>query len=198
MDDEYFSFVVRTHCLNNPVAVAHFEKVMRALGYNPELVSFFTPGYRPVLYNGDLTGVFQADLDRLERIADHMARGLYYHHCKSVLKERCRHLGQVHIQYPGLLFPPEPENAPVNTAKLIISEALRQVRGHLPKYGHNPKVFYYQVTTRDEPREVMLTMVFYEGVAIVARLIGAQLPEMPHPGGALRTYAREYDNRASG
>jgi hypothetical protein len=79
-DDEYLCFVVAFHFENNPVG-AHSSAVrfLRAVKERQSIIHILKNPFA-VIVNGLPTIGFHVDPSRVDRVFDHIARGLAFHH----------------------------------------------------------------------------------------------------------------------
>ena len=79
-DDFYILFIISSHIKNTDIAKRHFStKIIRALGYRPEMKSFISK-YLPVTVKGEDTIAYTINRKRFDNSFCLMARALYFHH----------------------------------------------------------------------------------------------------------------------
>lgn len=132
-------------------------KVMRSLDRSPKLLTKTFSTMQTVFHEGQLTGAFKLDIDRLEKVFEACARAIHYH------ETRQKHTDWG-IVMPRLFFNPEvPEAQRQNWLQLF--EMLRKI-GFERKPVANPKVFEYG--RADIEGHSLYRFVFYESFVVDA------------------------------
>ena len=163
-DDEFFLFIVSAQYRGNYHKDAHFEnKVMRAFNRSPNRFISMIEDLTPVECTG-LDGeqfesaMFKIDPDRLDKVAHHLARGIYfYHFCKKWLGKSATLTNILGVN----------GNISSSENKFIASQITKVSKSFegLPSYGDNKEIFQYQIYSRNEDAHA-LRLEFFEGVEI--------------------------------
>lgn len=166
LDDEYTAFAIAHLVENNGVAEKQvITKVLRAIGKRPRLVRSLYPSPKVVQVEGGETMAFSLNLDRVDRVMDRVARGLYFHHTGTPMQGP-----RIRWKYPGLrseeTLQTEPELVALarRATELVDSGEVPLVREHR---GH-PTVFRYEIIGR--PAQCMFRLTFYDGFVALGAL----------------------------
>jgi len=101
--------------------------------------------------------VGQADVRRLCRALEHVARGLYFH------VKRNRFIGKCYVMPSFVRFPQDPDLAVIQELARVM---IRQERGSWGCQGHNPSVFTFQFGPMDQFGLLPLVMTFFRGAEV--------------------------------
>jgi hypothetical protein len=160
-DDEYFAAAIAATWKNNQIAGLQYStKILRALLKSPALGTRLFGHRRPIVMRGGRTYAFQVDRDRITRLVEKIARGLYFHTFKTQFR------GIVETHLPDLLWPSLSPVTGISSLRILADELLRAVRSE----GENPGVFSFKIGRIQERGLAILTMVFYEGFSILCCL----------------------------
>lgn len=160
-DDEYVCSVITMHFENNPVAQSHFvDKVLRGLMRSPTRLIDLAHSTTPVIVSGKQSGVFRVNRERFDLSLDYMARGIYFHHFCAKAE------GQSHVISYSLFDISSEKKHEVNAAYANLRMASDEEFVRLPRFGKNPKIFFYQVFAHLSDSRVVIRMVFYEGFVV--------------------------------
>ena len=164
-DDEYLLYVLCMNIANNSVAFQHFSrKVMRAYKRRPALLKFIVNESREVVAvdtNGTAfnTLMVKADMARIHKCFNQIARALYFHEFKRPFSGQCRFLDDWTIREESKF-------------KVVVTDrdkeriAIEHVKSYFEKLEHkgeNASVFRYRLEEPDERGLVALSMQFYGG-----------------------------------
>jgi hypothetical protein len=113
--------------------------------------------------------VGQADVSRLCRMLDHVARGLYFYSTGS------RFIGSCHIIPSFIRFPNDPD---LGTIQMLSAIMLRKERAKWATHGKNPDVFRFQLGPTDQYGLRPMVMTFFRGseVWVTFQPDGVKLP----------------------
>jgi len=103
------------------------------------------------------TCVFNLDKERFFKQLQQVSNGVYFHHLN---KKVTKHTEVIPIK--GFAT----DNIQVNESNSVIAKQLPIIFKGKAKYGENPEVFYYQVSSNEE--EPLIKLVFYSGIEFVA------------------------------
>lgn len=168
-DVEYVRNVLTTLWGVGSSGLELFErKARRSLDRSPGLLTQTFSTMQTVFYEGQITGVFRLDINRLESVFEACARAVHYHDTRQ------KHTNWG-IVMPRLLFNPEvPKMAREKWARLCeMLQDVRFVQGSVA----NPSVFEYGVAQLQG--NYLYCFVFYQNFAVYA------LP-LPDSGGIPR------------
>ena len=163
-DDEFFLLIVSAQHCGSYYKDAHFEsKVMRAFNRSPNRFISMIEDLTPVECTG-LDGeqfesaMFKVDLDRFDKVAHHLACGIYYYHFGKKWLGKSGTLTNI-LGVNGNISSPE--------NRFIVSQAAKVSKSFegLPSYGDNKEIFQYQIYSRNEDAHA-LRLEFFEGVEI--------------------------------
>ncbi len=159
-DDEYVCFVVSFHFENNLVgAHSAAQKFIRAINYSQSLVHILKDPIR-ISIRGQPTVRFQVDANRVDRVFDHMARGIYYDHFGD------KHFGSVAVIYPSTFLIGRPQLDRLNpTYREWLNKGQSDVSSS-ERNGANQAAFYYQALAREEEGWALIRLVFFEGLVV--------------------------------
>ena len=150
-------FVV-THFETNQLARTQFAaKCLRALSRRPSFANRVFDHPRPVSAGGQATVAITVDRGRFDRVIQATCRALFYHHHDRKL------IDDLLVWSPAFHGPdlrPDQDEA-------ALTVAVEQVLRDLPKVGHNPEVFWYQLF-HDPAQLTALRVMFYEGFSAYA------------------------------
>jgi hypothetical protein len=149
---------------NNETAKNHFfTKVLRAIQYNPHLITQFANTQIPVVVEDSVTGKIEptvavrVDEHRLTSALEMMGRAIYFHHFKR------RWRGEV-CAYPNFILAiGEPDAPQLNAPVEQMAAGAEQLMQGEPRHGENQAVFSYQVKDGRAPVETVMLVRFYEG-----------------------------------
>lgn len=160
-DDEYTSYAIAFHFEGNEI-VAHSsaKKFLRAIKRRRGLIGILKDNF-PVIVDGRPTIGFRVDMPRVDRVFDHVARGLFYHHYGQP------HQGEVKLLFPNL-FDVTSTN---RTLRTELDTSLRSL-GSAERHGDNPSAFYYQVVDNARDGRLLIRLVLYEGFIVDCLLAG--------------------------
>jgi len=171
-DDEYLCFVVAFHVQNNPIgACSSAQRFLRALEKRPSMINIFKDPF-PVRVNGLPTIGFLADAGRVDRIFDHISRGIFFHHYGKKFS------GSAIFSYPENFYLFKDSNRPdlegiftrhygISVESIVSSD----------RYGENQSAFYYQVAGQAEMGVVLIRLVFFNGFIVDALLTESPLQQ---------------------
>jgi hypothetical protein len=167
-DDEYLLAVVLSYFENNAIAQGHFiKKMLRALKRRPSLFHLFA-NLRPATVDGKPTAVFEVDRKRFDRSVACMARGLHFCHYGEKWED------------PIDVFTIEPvmrlgNYEEINREFRRLSCETTGLLENERRFGDNQEVFYYQICREEQPKGLLVRIVFYEGFSVIA--LSSQLLE---------------------
>jgi len=165
MDDEYLLYMLCMNIANNAVAFRHFAtKIMRAYERKPKLMRSIIKENHEVIAvdrNGTAfnTLMVKADMARIHKCFNQIARALYFHEFKEKFRGQCKFLHDFTIKEPAKF-----------TILVKEGDKERSVLEHVKRYfmklnhkGSNPSVFRYLFDEPDERGLIALSMQFYGG-----------------------------------
>lgn len=164
-DDEYLLYVLSMNIANNAVAFQQFStKVLRAYRRRPALMHSIVREHQEVVavdvsgmaYN---TLMVKADMARIYKCFNQMARALYYKEFNDKFFGECRFLHDFTIADESKF------RVVVKTGDTEQS-ALGHVKAYFRQFAHtgcNPSVFRYHFVEPDKRGQVALSMQFYGG-----------------------------------
>jgi hypothetical protein len=163
-DDEYLLYALLLNVPNNETAKNHvFTKLIRAIEYNPHLITQFAKTQVPVVVEDSVSGkieptvAVQVDERRLTSGLEMMGRAIYFHH----FNQRWR--GEV-CAYPNFILAiTEPNAQELNAPVEQMAAHAGQLMQGEPRFGENQQVFSYQVKGGQAPVETIMLLRFYEG-----------------------------------
>ena len=164
-DDEYLLYVLSMNIANNAVAFRQFStKVLRAYERRPGLMRSIVREHQEVVAVDEVgtaynTLMVKADMARIHKCFNQMARALYYKQFNQEFFGECRFLHDFTIT---------PESKFTVMVKTGESEqsALEHVKSYFRKFEHkgsNPSVFRYRFEEPDNRGLIALSMQFYGG-----------------------------------
>jgi hypothetical protein len=163
-DDEFFLFIVSMQYYGNFYKNVHFEsKVMRAFNRSPDRFISMMEDLTPVECTG-LDGekfesaMFKVDLERFDKVAHHLACGIYHHHFGKKWLGKSNTLTNI-FGTNGNISSPENRFIASQTTKVSTSFV------GLPSHGENQEIFQYQIYSRNEDAHA-LRFEFFEGAEI--------------------------------
>lgn len=172
-DDEYLMYVL---AMNLPSGVAgqnHFStKLVRAIQRRPSLINRVLSRATPVTLHDPGTGemyetlAVQAEGERLERVLEKVALGLYRHHFER------RWQGPLRVAPEFLRFTQQERAAEWNQALQEASGYADALFAQQPYFGDNPAIFRYQVVIATPEAPAAIRMHFY-GESRVLAVYGA-------------------------
>ena len=157
-DVEYVRNVLTTLWGINTSGLELFAgKVKRSLDRSPKLLTRTFSTMQTVFHEGQLTGAFRLDIDRLENVFEACARAIHYH------ETRRKHTDWG-ILMPRLMFNPEvPET---DRQKWVRLWEMLQTVGFARKSVGNPQVFEFGAA--DLEGNSLYCFVFYQGFPVYA------------------------------
>lgn len=169
-DDEYFKVALGLNISNNDVGQQHRKHSVEAtLRSNLRLQrQFLLPANQKIFETSSGTGVYYGiDIQIYNRIADKIARGLYFHHSDKRWKWK-REI----VIIPLHLYPEIPseheELESLWLQRFRVAQSIVENCAPGKRYGNNQSVFYYQVLTGLRSTERAIVMVFYGNTRIIA------------------------------
>jgi hypothetical protein len=162
-DDEYMLITFATYANVNLAGINHQKnKLLRILEKKSHVFIDLLKNSTPATYVDKEgvkheTCVFNLDKERFFKQLQQVANGVYFHYLN---KKVTKHTEVVPIK--GFAT----NNYQVNKSNSIIAKQLPILFKEKPKYGENPDVFYYQVSSNEE--EPMIKLVFYSGIEFIA------------------------------
>lgn len=164
-DDEFLLYCLCMNIANNFVAFRQFStKVMRACSRRPALMERLISESQDVIAVDEAGTAFntlmvKADVTRINKCFDQIARAMYFYQFKRKFHGRCRFL------YDWMIVP-DPKNKVVVTA----GDKERGILDHVKNYfssldhdGSNLDVFKYYFEEADDRGLIALSMQFYGG-----------------------------------
>ncbi len=156
-DDEYFLVIATSNLEGNSRRDEQFgSKVIRALSRSPAFIRTAYAGARPATIDGQPTMSFTVDRQRVERVIEKIARGIYYHHTQGR-----KLFAPLQVFLPTLRYP----DGSLQQGVSEIGHRLQAWQG--PWLGDNPEVFSYRLEV-DSKKRGFVQMSFYEGFAALA------------------------------
>jgi hypothetical protein len=160
-DDQYLLSIISSYYENNSIGERLFHtKVIRTIRYRPLLALRFFRGLAPALLHYVPTGAFFIDLPRFNKSMEYIARGIYFYHFNKKAPKKSG------VTSYSLIDVKSKKRNQVNAALLEWRRFSGRGLSRAPKYGDNPKIFYYQVVEDTESERVVIRLVFYEGVVV--------------------------------
>ena len=151
--------------MNLPSGVAgqnHFStKIVRAIQRRPSLANRVLSRATPVTLHDPRTGetyetlAIQAEGERLERVLEKVALGLYRYHFGQAWR------GALKVIPEFLRFTQEERAAEWNQAMLESCDYANALFAQLPYFGDNPSIFQYQVVSATSESPTAIRMHFY-------------------------------------
>ncbi len=161
-DDFFLLFVISSHFENNSLARRQFHNsVIPEVKKRPAFLSFLSEGF-PATIGGLPTMAFTVDRSRFDAALDHVARGIYYHHCRVPLSR------QLQIQTPDLFAVKELGASRTNRLMQELDARAQATLEGSPVNGQNPRVFRYQFIADAVGPRFAVRMVFFEGFVVIA------------------------------
>lgn len=164
-DDEYLLYVLSMNIANNAVAFRQFStKILRAVDRRPGLMQSILSGQQEVVAV-DRTGtahnalMVKADMSRIYKCFNQMARALYYKEFQEKFVGTCRFLHDFTIADDSK-FTLKVRDGQSEQKAL---EYVKSYFGRSDHKGSNPSVFRYRIEDPDERGLVALSMQFYGG-----------------------------------
>ena len=164
-DDEYLLYVLCMNIANNSVAFQHFlTKVMRAYNRRPGLMrSIVNESKKVVAVDSDGAAIntlmVKADMGRVNKCFDQMAKALYYHEFGKQFIGQCRFLHDFTIRdgsnFKVVVTTGDRERTAIDHVKTYFED--------LDHKGENHSVFRYRFEPPDEKGLIALSMQFYGG-----------------------------------
>jgi len=132
-------------------------KTKRSFDRSPALLNQTFSTMQTVFYEGQVTGAFRLDINRLQSVFKACTRAIHYNN------KRLKHANWG-IVMPGLMFMPEvPQTPRQNWARLCeMLQQVRFVRGSVP----NPSIFEYGVA--ELQGNYVYCFVYYENFIVYA------------------------------
>ena len=164
-DDEYLLYVLSMNVANNAVAFTHFStKVLRAYERRPALMRSIVSEHQEVVAVDQAgtainTLMVKADMARINKCFNQMARALYFKAFNEQFSGECRFLHDFTIV-------PDTKHRVTVTTKDSERSALEYVKSYFEKLNHkgsNPSIFQYRFEEPDERGLIVLSTRFYEG-----------------------------------
>ena len=164
-DDEYMLLVLLSHFENNIPAQRQFtKKMLRAIKRRPSLLNLLAD-HRPTNVGGQSTIVFKIDRERFDRSIDRIVRALYFDLYSEKWLEPILAQSPALFAVGGSTYQPIDE---VNRGIQHLDAMISRFFENSPQLGENPEIFYYQIHRDEDPRLLVVRMVFYEGVVVIA------------------------------
>lgn len=158
-DDEFLMACVTPIVGNNGVGYIQTQtKLRRAFARNDgQLLKLVMPDRKQAMIelpNGSTFPVLigNANMPRLCRVLEHVARGLYFH-----IKGE-RFVGDCHILPSFISFP---EDSDLEAIKQISGLMVRQERGDWAIHGENPEIFQFAIGPVDQFGLLPMVMTFF-------------------------------------
>ena len=161
-DDEYLLFVIATSWETGPVAQHHYFTQLRPVILAEPRVRAFFERAKPIIVDGQLTGVYEVDQPRVERVLGLIAKAIYFHHYRK------RWHGELALVVPPFLRIRAASSREYAEMLATVEQGSLSLFRNDPKHGANPSAFYYQVHQESSAPEVSLRLVFYESFAYTA------------------------------
>jgi hypothetical protein len=161
-DDEYLLFVIGTSWETGPVAQHHYFTQLRPVILAQPRVRAFFNGAKPIVIDGQVTGMYEVEQERVERVLSLIARAIYFHHFGRRWK------GELVLTVPPFMRLRAASSSEYAKMLDIVERGANSLFRDEPKHGANPSVFYYQVHQEPSSPEVFLRLAFYELFAYTA------------------------------
>lgn len=161
-DDEFLMVSIAGILGNNSIGYQHFNgKIQRAIKRSSHKLLEKIFLRKELIRIGDENKFLELllgtpDYDRLISCFTHIAYGIHRHHFKQNFKGTIK-------PYLGFLYTNE-KNSKAFKAFLKAKTSIELA--NKPKYGDNPKVFYYQFTDADEFGLYLGRLCFYQNVDV--------------------------------
>lgn len=164
-DDEYLLYVLSMNIANNAVAFRQFStKVLRAYQRRPGLMRSIVRDHQEVVAVDEAgtacnTLMVKADMARIHKCFNQMARALYYKEFNEKFSGECRFLHDFTTAH-------EPKFSVIVKSGESERSALEHVKSSFRQVDHkgsNPSVFRYRFEEPDDRGMVVLSMQFYGG-----------------------------------
>jgi len=167
-DDEYLCFVVAFHFENNPTG-AHSSavKFLRAVKERQSLIHILKNPFS-VIVNGQPTIGFHVDRRRVDRVFDHIARGLTFRHYGH------KYTGKLKLLYPAMFDVTSAQRGEVNaTSRQWLAES-KAALAKADRHGENQDAFFYQVVDNSNDGRLLFRLTFFDGFIVDCLLTEAQ------------------------
>ncbi|MDO6774342.1 hypothetical protein Q4591_03165 [Shewanella sp. 3_MG-2023] len=162
-DDEYMLITFASNAMTNEVADIHQKtKLKRILDRKPHIFKTLIQNSVPIqVIDPDgkeaVSCIFKLDKNRFFEQLRCVANGIYFHH----LKEKATLHTEVN---PIKGFSTTSKNANQNNS--ISKSYSDKLFPNIQKYGDNPDIFYYQVSS--ETPKMLMKLVFYRDIEFIA------------------------------
>jgi hypothetical protein len=163
-DDEYLLLMIYSSYENDHsmrIQVTNWAE--RAVRNNPNIRNLFVNS-RPWGGSSELIA-FDVDQERMNRELEHIARAIYFHEFHDKWPY------QIGILCTSLRIDPILEGVKAfesNRLSQMLGVASANVFNGQPVKGSNRKIFYYQLNTNLEQKDLLIRMVFYSGIVVLA------------------------------
>jgi hypothetical protein len=164
-DDEYLLYVLCMNIANNSIAFRQFAtKIMRAYKRRPALMkSIVTDSKKVVAVDSNGTAMntlmLKADMKRIHKCFNQMARALYYHEFRKPFIGQCRFVHDFTIRdeskFKVVVSTGENEHSAIEHVKAYFKD--------LDHKGENASVFRYRFEEPDDQGLIAVSMQFYGG-----------------------------------
>lgn len=172
VDDVYLLFCLAVNILSNEHASQQMKtKVSRAVTRTPHVYKAFTEDNKPVLIKEDdgsftVGQAIKINRERFDSSIDHIARGLYHYHNKSVFS------GESQVITNSLIYLTGNNVEELNRNVNELCDNVEKCFGTQPYLGKNPEIFMYRMHSADLDGEIkhFIQMKFYGEFNVVAIL----------------------------
>jgi hypothetical protein len=172
-DDEYLMYVLAMNLPSGRTGSQHFStKVLRAIQRRPNLVNRVLSKSTPVTLHDPRTNkpyetlAIEAEGERLERVLEKVALGIYRHHFERNWN------GPLRVLPEFLHFLPDENSSEWNQAIQETTSYANALFAQSPSYGENSEIFRYQVSEGASEAPSAIRMHFY-GFSRVLAVYGA-------------------------
>ena len=166
-DDLYLLYALSAVITSNRVAENHFlTKVKRGIERNPSLLLRLVNNSTQILLENRLRGTagktiaFNLEKDRFEKSVESIGRAIYFAHFKE------KWLGKIEATPHFMVSFDKQIGNEVNEYIRLIDLVTKNLFEKSIHYGHNSKVFTYQLLPKDGPIHVIMLFSFYENSRI--------------------------------
>jgi hypothetical protein len=164
-DDEYLLLILLSHFENNIAAQRQFtKKILRAIRKRPSLLKLLAD-HRLTSVGGQATIVFKINQKRFNKSIDRIVRALHFHHYGEKWLDPILTESNALFKVRGNNY--QPIDA-INHGTQYLDEMTSRFFESSPLLGENPEIFHYQIQRNEDPRLLIVRMVFYEGVVVIA------------------------------